>query len=103
MTTEKRLEAVEETVKMAGLATKEVLTFAEAALFTGLSKSYLYKLTSGQKIPHYKPTGKLCYFNRAELEAWLTQNRVSTSAEIEEQAQAYCMRNKPCKPSKEKR
>ena len=93
MEIEQRLEAVEETVKMAGLVTKEVLTFAEAALFTGLSKSYLYKLTSGQKIPHYKPSGKLCYFNRTELEAWLTQNRVSTSAEIEGQAQTYCMQN----------
>ena len=92
MEIEQRLEAVEETVKMAGLTTK-------AALFTGLSKSYLYKLTSGQKIPHYKPSGKLCYFNRVELEAWLTQNRVSTSAEIEEQAQTYCMRNKPGKNS----
>lgn len=102
MEVEKRLEAVEETVKMAGLATKEVLTFAEAALFTGLSKSYLYKLTSGQKIPHYKPSGKLCYFNRTELEKWLTQNRVSTSVEIEEQAQAYCMQNKLGRQSKGK-
>lgn len=103
MTTEERLETVEETVKMAGLATKEVLTFAEAALFTGLSKSYLYKLTSGQKIPHYKPSGKLCYFNRVELEAWLTQNRVSTSAEIEEQAQTYCMQNTLGRHSKGRR
>lgn len=103
MEVEQRLEAIEEAVKMAGLAAKEVLTFAEAALFTGLSKSYLYKLTSGQKIPHYKPSGKLCYFNRAELEAWLTQNRISTSAEIEQQAQTYCMQNKAGSHSKGRR
>jgi excisionase family DNA binding protein len=90
---EKRLNMVENAVKMARLATKEVLTFDEAAAFTGLSKSYLYKLTSGQRIPHYKPTGKLVYFNRAELQAWLMQNRVSNNDEIAEKAQSYCMGN----------
>lgn len=46
-TLEKRIMDFEGAVKMAALATKEVLTFDEAAIFTGLSKSYLYKLTSG--------------------------------------------------------
>lgn len=92
MELQKRLEAVEETVKMAGLATKEVLTFSEAATFTGLSRSYLYKLTSGQKIPHSKPTGKLVYFDRSELQAWLLQNRVSTTDEIASKAQTFCMK-----------
>lgn len=93
-TLEKRIMDVEGAVKMAALATKEVLTFDEAAIFTGLSKSYLYKLTSGQKIPHYKPSGKLCYFNREELQAWLLQNRVNTVDEIAEKAQTYCMSNR---------
>ncbi len=98
MEVEKRLEAVEATVKMAGLATKEVLTFAEAASFMGLSKSYLYKLTSLQKISHYKPTGKLVYFNRSELQAWLLQNRVSTTDEIEAKAQAFCLKKRDANP-----
>lgn len=90
---EERLEVIEDTIKMAGLATKEVLTFEEAAIFTGLSKSYLYKLTSGQKIPHYKPAGKMCYFLREELQTWLLQNRISTQDELASKAQAYCMAN----------
>lgn len=72
--------------------TKEVLTSDEAAKYMGVSKSYLYKLTMRQQIPHYKPMGKMCYFNRLELEQWLQNNRVSTSAEISQQAQAYCMK-----------
>lgn len=76
------------------LGCKEILTFDEAAQFTGLSKSYLYKLTSSQRISHFKPTGKLIYFNRSELEAWLMQNKVSTSDEMESKAQAYCMSHK---------
>jgi excisionase family DNA binding protein len=93
-TIEKRLTDIESSVKMAGLATKEVLTFDEAATFAGFSKSYLYKLTAGNRVPHYKPSGKLCYFNRSELEAWLQRGRVSTTDEIQQQAAAYCMKNK---------
>lgn len=58
--------------------TKEVLTSDEAARYMGISKSYLYKLTMRQQIPHYKPMGKMCYFNRVELESWLQSNRVAT-------------------------
>lgn len=71
---------------------KEVLTSEEAARYMGISKSYLYKLTMRQQIPHYKPMGKMCYFNRAELEAWLQNNRVTTDAELNERANAYCMK-----------
>ena len=72
--------------------TKEVLTSDEAARYMGISKSYLYKLTMRQQIPHYKPMGKMCYFNRAELENWLQNNRVATDEEIKERATNYCMK-----------
>ncbi len=94
MTTEQRLSAVEEGLKMAGLTSKKVLTFDEAAKFTGLSKSYLYKLTSQQRIPFFKPTGKLVYFDREELETWLSQNRIGTVEEIDQRAQSYCMKKR---------
>ncbi len=74
--------------------TKEVLTSDEAAKYMGISKSYLYKLTMRQQIPHSKPLGKMCYFNRLELEQWLQTNRVSTVNEINDRAQAYCARKK---------
>lgn len=72
--------------------TKEVLTSDEAARYMGISKSHLYKLTMNQQIPHYKPMGKMCYFNRLELEQWLQNNRVATAMEIEQRAQAYYMK-----------
>jgi len=77
-------------IEAAAMGTKEVLNFTEAAAYSGLSKSFLYKLTSGRGIPHYKPHGKLVYFQRAELESWLLQNRVSTTDEITGQALNYC-------------
>jgi len=72
--------------------TKEVLTSEEAARYMGISRSHLYKLTHRQEIPHFKPTGKVIYFNRAELEQWLQNNRVATVNEALGQAEAYCKR-----------
>ena len=47
-----------------------------------------------QQIPHYKPMGKMCYFNRQELEQWLQNNRVSTTNEIEQRAANYLVKGK---------
>ncbi len=71
--------------------TKEVLTTDEAARYMGVSKSYVYKLTYRREIPHFKPHGKICYFNRVELEEWLQQNRVATEAEITDRAAKMTM------------
>lgn len=71
-------------------ATKEVLTSEETARYMGVSRSYLYKLTMRREIPHYKPMGKMCYFNRREVEAWLQSNRVASDTELTNQAAAYC-------------
>ena len=65
------------------LSAKPVLSIEEAAAFTGMSKSYLYKLTSTQKIPHYKPRGKMVYFDRVELEAYLLQNKVRSESQTD--------------------
>ena len=72
--------------------TKEVLTTDEAASYMGVSKSYLYKLTMEKRIPHYKPMGKMCFFNRKEMEMWLQANRVATDEELSQDAQAYCIK-----------
>ncbi|MBD5272940.1 MAG: helix-turn-helix domain-containing protein [Bacteroides sp.] len=71
--------------------TKEVLTAEETARYMGISKSYLYKLTMRGEIPHYKPMGKMCYFNRVEVEEWLQQNRCATSTEIADKANRMLM------------
>ena len=79
---DKRLETRVEELEQLVFMNKNVLSFEEASKFLNLSKSYLYKLTSGNLIPHYKPQGKMLYFEKAELEAWLRQNPIKTSAQI---------------------
>lgn len=71
---------------------KEVLTSDETAQYLGISKSYLYKLTMRQEIPHYKPMGKMIYFNRKEVEEWVQKNRIATTEEITEKAKTFCMK-----------
>ena len=58
---EQRLNRIEQL--LAGQ--KNVLTFDEACTYTGISRTYMYKLTCGSRIPHYKPNGKNIYFDRS--------------------------------------
>ena len=70
--------------------TKAVLTVDEAARYMGIAKSTLYKMMMRREIPYSKPNGKVCFFDRQELEAWLMGNRIATADEIRDKAQAYC-------------
>jgi excisionase family DNA binding protein len=81
-----KLEQIE---RITLVGAKNVLTLEEVALLTGLSKGHLYRLTSTQSIPHYKPNGRNLYFKKDEIEEWLLQNRVSTLAEIDSKATTY--------------
>jgi excisionase family DNA binding protein len=71
------------------LSQKTVLNFDEVAAYTGLSKSYLYKLTCSGGIPCYKPQGKHIYFNKQEIDQWLLQNRKATTKELESKAATF--------------
>ncbi len=72
-TIEERLAALEAIF----LNQKEILTFKEACVYTGISRSTLYKMTASRKIPHYKTTA--LYFERAELDIWIRQHRVNST------------------------
>ena len=73
---------------------KKVLNFDEVCDYTGISKSYLYKLTSQNKIPFSKPNGKVIFFDKEELDKWLLLNKQKTVMEIEEDASNYMFQNR---------
>ena len=68
---------------------KTVLNFEEVVAYTGLSKSYLYKLTSSGGIPCFKPQGKNIYFSKQEIDSWLMQNRKATTRDIDSKAATF--------------
>lgn len=71
---------------------KDVLTLEEAAKFMGIARSSLYKMTHEQTIPFYKPNGKMIFFEKSDLLAWVRNNRVSSEAEISEEAERIIQR-----------
>lgn len=93
MSNEEIKQMAREVVQNTIFCSKAILTVNEAAAYLGISKNYLYKLTMRKEIPYYRPTGKIIYFDRKELEEWIkANNRISTMQEINEQAQRYCMK-----------
>lgn len=68
---------------------KTYLTFQEALAYLNVSKSFLYKLTSGNSITFLKPRGKLIYFRRSDLEDWISQNEIKSFKTSEEETNNY--------------
>lgn len=90
LTVEERLDRIEQLLR----GQKNVLNFSEACDFTGISPSYMYKLTHNARIPHYKPHGKNVYFLREELEQWLLQNPVRTAEQKDREATEFVLRKR---------
>ncbi|PCH67849.1 MAG: DNA-binding protein [Bacteroidetes bacterium] len=88
-TIDERLQNIESLL----LSQKTVLNFDEVAIYTGLSKSYLYKLSSTGGIPCYKPRAKQLYFDKVEIDKWLLRNRIKTNDEIEIEAATHVTLN----------
>jgi len=88
------LEKLNQILEEQNLIKKKILTLGEASRYLGISKSNLYKKTSAQKIPHYKPEGKIIYFRRNELDVWMLRNRQSTIEEITDKAASLTINKK---------
>ncbi|SDF29409.1 helix-turn-helix transcriptional regulator [Epilithonimonas hungarica] len=88
---EQRLDKIEQLLTAQSLQNKIVLNIDEVAQFTGLSKLYLYKLTSKNEIPHSKPNGKNVFFNKVEIENWLLRNPQATIEELRKEAINYSL------------
>jgi excisionase family DNA binding protein len=71
---EEKLFNIENSISKLNIAVKTILNAEEASEFLGLKPSYIYKLTSEKKIKFFKPSGKLIYFKKEDLENFLLQN-----------------------------
>ena len=85
-----RLERIESLCRQ----NKDTFTMKELAVYTGLSKQTLYKLTSKRKIPFYSPNGKILYFDKKEIDVWLKTNKTPTEDEISNQATVWANQNR---------
>ncbi len=68
----KKLSVIEDLLKRKD---DRPLTFKDACSYLGYAPSYLYKLTYKNIVPHYKPTGKIIFFSKNELDEWVFKSR----------------------------
>lgn len=92
-TIQEKLKTIEAYIFKQQLLCKEALTFDEGAVYLGLSKSALYKMTSKREIPYYVPGGKKIYFRRTELDNWVFKNKVTSESDFESEIESYLGRN----------
>lgn len=71
----KRLKSIEETL----YTTKEILNMKEVCQYLNISQSLLYKLTCSGEIPHFKPRGKMIFFEKKELIEWIKKSNLLSS------------------------
>jgi len=63
------------------------LTFQETCKYLHFKPSYLYKLTSLRKIKFYKPSGKMLFFNKKDLNEWIFGHYGSASSSTSSELQ----------------
>ena len=69
--------------------TKDVMTLQDVSAYTGLSLSYIYKLTMCGILPHYKPNGKQIFVSKKELDQWLLSNGRKDVEQLEVESATY--------------
>jgi excisionase family DNA binding protein len=81
-----RLDRIEQLVLRIGTQESRPFDLEAAAKYLSISKSHLYQLTSKAKIGHFKPAGKKIYFDKSDLDAYLTRKRVLPPWELKRAA-----------------
>ncbi len=79
-----KLRNIENMLLQQNMLKKDILSLTEASTYLNMSPSFVYKLTSTNCIPYYKPNGKKIYFQKKDLDNWVLQNRCLSSEEIDE-------------------
>lgn len=64
------------------LSAKQMLNVKDLSLLTGFKESYIRRLVEENKLPYYKPLGKMIFFDKDEIVSLLKTNRVPSVMEI---------------------
>ncbi len=85
LSTNKVYEELEGITKLLENQNLELLDVKQTAEYLKLQPSYIYSLIHQKKIPHYKPLGKRVYFNKLELNKWITESKIKSIDEVEKE------------------
>lgn len=83
------IDSLNEIKQQLATSHKEFLTASEAAEFLGISIHQLYKYSSQNILPHYKPQNKLLYFKKIELIQFIEAARIKSQEEIDNKSNKF--------------
>jgi excisionase family DNA binding protein len=72
------VKLLKKSIKNSHLYRKRIYTIKEASFVIGVSYSYMQKLITQRQIPYSKPTGKLIFIKRGDLEKFILKNPIIT-------------------------
>lgn len=79
----KEIQALKREVDKVSLFRKRIYTIKEAAIVAGVSTSYIHKLIASNQIAHSKPSGKLVFIRRKDLEKFLMKDYIPSTENTE--------------------
>lgn len=68
---------------------KDHLDFKEAMRYLGISKSTLYKMNCRNAIPYSKGDGIKVYYQRADLDSYISKNKIASTEQINQKVKRY--------------
>lgn len=71
----------------------DIMDKVQITEYLNVSKSFIYKMTSSNNIPHSKKGEKL-FFDKEIITKWVLENKISTQDEIEQIANNYLLKNR---------
>lgn len=73
----------------------EYMKFKDACSYLGVTKTQLYRLMYERQITYSKPSGKITYFKKSDLDDYLTRNTVPSLASVSGMASDYVLNSAP--------
>jgi excisionase family DNA binding protein len=70
------------------------MSVQDLCTFLGVSKSFIYKLSSLNVLPKYCPNGKILFFKKTDVIKWIEKNRIPSDDELQAEADLILYKNK---------
>ncbi len=91
---EKDINEQKKLMSQIALNTRAIFNIPQASDFSGLSKSYLYKLIQKNKIKNSRPSGKMVFIKREDLIEFLCSGEQKTEKNYIDQIEDHLTKNK---------
>jgi excisionase family DNA binding protein len=89
------LKKLDDMAELIALYHDQPLTLERTSEYLGIKKTTLYQWMHKNKIPYYRPAGKLVFFSRLELNKWAFMHKIMTKEVMNKKPYRYVSWGKP--------